>query len=438
MSNFDNKKICILGFGKEGKSTYEYIRKYNLTLNITIMDNKYKQIELHDDNVTIMDINYDILPEYDMIFKTPGISLNDIDITSFKDKLTSQLEYFLENTKGKTIAVTGTKGKSTTSSLMHKIISDQGYKSFLVGNIGNPMLDILDDTDSQTYIVLELSAHQLEYVKHSVNVGMVLNLYEEHLDHFKTLTHYYESKMNMPLFMHHSDDFIYNLDNPALMNFMDNNKYKPSLYGVSEVNADAYAYMDKNYIYLEKKNIFDVNTEINLKGKHNLIDVMFCLAATKILELDIDKAILSIKEFSPLEHRLELVGKYNDVIYYNDSISTIPETCINAVDALKDVNTLIIGGMDRGIDYNKLIMYLRMSSIENIICMPDTGIKIMNEIKDVKKTYEVKGVEEAVEIANKVTRKGTICLLSPAASSYNLYKNFEERGRLFKEAVRKL
>ena len=438
MSNFENKKICILGFGKEGKATYNYIRKYELLLPITIMDKKYKEIELDDPYVTLMDTNYDVLKEFDMIFKTPGISLNDIDITPFKDKITSQLEYFLENTKAYTIGITGTKGKSTTSSLMYKILADQGMKTYLVGNIGNPILDILDETDENTYVVLELSAHQLEYIKHSVNIGIVLNLYEEHLDHFKSLEHYYDSKMNMALFQKRGDHFIFNADNDALWNYTKENKYKGTLYEVSENTNDSYAYMDKNYIYIEKKNMFDINTEINLTGRHNLVDIMFTIAASSILKLDMTKVTNSIKEFMPLEHRLELVGKYNEVIYYNDSISTIPETCINAIEALKNVNTLILGGMDRGIDYNKLIMFLRMSSVENVICMPDTGLKIMEEIKDVKKTFAVKDVEEAVKVANKVTKKNMICLLSPAASSYNLYKNFEERGKVFKDAVRKL
>lgn len=438
MSNFTNKKICILGFGKEGHATYNYIRKYELLLPITIMDNKYKDIVLDDPYVTIKDVDYEEMKDFDMIFKTPGISLNGIDISSFKDKITSELEYFLENTKARTIGITGTKGKSTTSSLMYKVVSDAGIKSYLVGNIGNPILDILDETDENTIVVLELSAHQLEYVKASVNIGMVLNLYEEHLDHFKTLEHYYDSKMNMALFQKKSDHFIFNADNDALWNYTEKNKYKGHLYEVSENTNDSYGYMDKNYIYIDKKQVFDVNTELNLKGKHNLIDVMFVLAASNILGLDYSKVIESIKSFMPLEHRLELVGKYNEVIYYNDSISTIPETCISAIEALKDVNTLILGGMDRGIDYNKLIMFLRMSNIENVICIPDTGIKIMEEIKDVKKTYLVSGVEEAVTVANRVTKKNMICLLSPAASSYNLYKNFEERGRLFKEAVRKL
>ena len=153
-------------------------------------------------------------------------SLNDIDITSFKDKITSQLEYFLENTKAYTIGITGTKGKSTTSSLMYKILADQGMKTYLVGNIGNPILDILDETDENTYVVLELSAHQLEYIKHSVNIGIVLNLYEEHLDHFKTLEHYYDSKMNMALFQKRGDHFIFNADNSALWNYTKENKYK--------------------------------------------------------------------------------------------------------------------------------------------------------------------------------------------------------------------
>ena len=134
---------------------------------------------------------------------------------------------------------------------------------------------------------------------------------------------------------------------------------------------------------------------------------------------------------------MELVGKYNDIIFYNDSIATIPEAAMNAVNSLKKVNTLIIGGMDRGIDYSGFVDFLKSCSVENIICMPDTGTRIMKELANDKKTYEAKDIEEAVDIAKKVTAKDMICLLSPAASSYGFYKNFEERGNRYKEHIKK-
>ena len=166
---------------------------------------------------------------------------------------------------------------------------------------------------------------------------------------------------------------------------------------------------------------------------------MFCLLLTELLKLDNDMAIKSIKEFSPLEHRMELVGTYNDITYYNDSIATIPYATINAIESLKDVDTLIFGGMDRGIDYKPLLDYLITSNVRNLICMPTTGYKIGKEIEDKdidKNIYYIELLEDAVKKAKEVTEKGKICLMSPAASSYEYFKNFEEKGRMFKELVK--
>ena len=181
----------------------------------------------------------------------------------------------------------------------------------------------------------------------------------------------------------------------------------------------------------------DENEEIKLKGKHNLNNIMFVLALSEILKLDINKTIEKIKSFKGLEHRLEYVETVNDIIYYNDSISTVPESTINGIEALKEVNTLLVGGNDRGIDLSKLIEYLKTSNIENIICMSTTGEIIYNElIKEKNGIYKVENLKEAVELAKRVTRKNKICLLSPAASSYNQFKNFEERGNKFKEYIK--
>ena len=164
---------------------------------------------------------------------------------------------------------------------------------------------------------------------------------------------------------------------------------------------------------------------------------MFILSVCKILNLDIQKAINSVKEFKTLEHRMEFVAKINEVSYYNDSIATIPASTINAVNALGNVNTILVGGNDRGVDLTELIEYLRNhNTIENIICLPKTGEYIQEGLKGSNKNVEFfENLKDAVEFAKKVTKENSICLLSPAASSYGYFKNFEERGKLFKEYV---
>ena len=179
----------------------------------------------------------------------------------------------------------------------------------------------------------------------------------------------------------------------------------------------------------------DSKEKRNLVGNYNLNNIMFVIAVSEILKLDINKTIESINNFKTLEHRLEFVGKYNDILYYDNSIGTVPMATIEAVNALKNVDTLIIGGMNRGIDYGEFIEYLNNSDINNIICMPETGHNIAKEIKKDKR-YIVDTLEEAVKVAKRVTQKEKICLLSPAAASYGFFKNFEEKGNLYKALVK--
>ena len=437
IEQLQNKNIIILGFGMEGKSTYNYIRKYLKDIKLTIMDSNYQNITLDDKNVEIIDIDYNKFNNYDLIFKSPGISFKDLDTTSFKDKITSQLEIFLETTPSYTIGITGSKGKSTTTSLIYKIINDQNIKSYIVGNIGKPILDIVDEVDENTYVVIECSSHQLEYTKVSPNIGIILNLFEEHLDHYKSKEHYYMAKMNLVNYQSNKDYFIYSSDNEDLKNHIDIINTNATKLDINNIkNNNSYTYIKDNYIYVNDKKLYDVNTKRKIQGIHNLKNIMFTLTISEILKLDINKTIESISNFEPLPHRMELVGTYNEITYYNDSIATIPNATINGIEALSNVNTIIIGGKDRGIDYSLLKEYLINSEIENIVCLPDTGYTIGKEITN-KNVYYVKTVEEAVDIAREVTKKNTICLLSPAASSYGFYKNFEERGNRFKEYIRK-
>ena len=436
MNNFKDKKIVILGFGKEGLSTYEYIRKYEKDLPLIIMDNKYKEISIEDNNVTIMDINYDDLQNYDLIFKSPGISFKGMDISSFKDKITSQLDYFLANKKGYVIGITGTKGKSTTSSLIYSIISNQGYKTFLLGNIGNPIFDVMDDIDDDSYVVIEMSSHQLEYVTKSPDIAIILNLFEEHLDHYNSLDAYYKAKLNIAKFQEKDDYFLYSSDNEDLDRYKDLIQTESHKYDITfEKKEGSYAYLLDNHIVVNDNKIFDLENKINLKGMHNVKDIMFALTVASILNLEKDKTIKSICEFKPLPHRMELVGTFNGIIFYNDSIATIPDATINAINSLENIDTLIIGGMDRKISYEYFINYLKNTDINNFICLPDTGHYIYEQIKNIKNAFKVDNMEEAVKIAKKVTKKGSICLFSPAASSYGFFKNFEERGNIYKKLV---
>lgn len=439
---FEDKKILILGFGMEGKSTYNFIRKFFPNKKLYIAD-KNSNLEIEDSNIQINcgETYLENLKDYDIIMKSPGISLKDIDISTIKEKIKSQLELLLETFNVYTIGITGTKGKSTTSSLIYEILKTQNKKVLLMGNIGVPVFDCIEQIKENMYLVLEMSSHQLEFMDYSPNISIILNAYEEHLDHYNSFDAYIDAKCNIYSHQKKGDYYIYNLDINKIVEKnakfnTDATKYGITLNG-SSVEENNKVYIKNEQIYINDKSVYSINNNRQLLGKHNLNNIMFVLTISEILKLDLNKTIDIINNFKALPHRIEYVGKYNDITFYNDSIATIPEATMNSIEALSPVNTLIVGGLDRGVSFDKFISYLNNSNIENIICLPVTGHKIGKQInnKDINIFY-VENMEQAVNIAKKHAKKDSICLLSPAAASYGFFKNFEDRGNRFKELVK--
>ena len=437
---FKNKKVLILGFGREGISTYNLLRKYLKTQVLYISD---KKENFQDNNEQLKKDPYVIctsgdqylynLDDYDIIMKSPGISFLGLDISKYKNKIKSQTELLLEFFECKTIGITGTKGKSTTSSLIYQTLKDQNVNCMFLGNIGIPVFDCVENIEKNMYIVLELSSHQLEFMEISPNIAIVTNIFEEHLDHYESYDKYAEAKCNIFKYQKNDDYFLYNYDNEML-----NKKVKESnaiIYKVSiRGKADSDIYKKDDNIFFKNKSIYKVNEPRNLLGDYNLNNIMFVLGVSEILKLDINQTIKTISEFKTLKHRLELVGSYNGISFYDNSIGTIPMATIEAVKALKNVDTLIIGGMDRGLDYTEFIEFLNKSSIKNVVCMPKTGHDIAKKLRK-EITYIVNTLEEAVKVSIEKTEKGKICLLSPAAASYGFFKNFEEKGDLYKKII---
>ena len=442
----EDKKIIILGFGIEGKSTYNFIRRYFPDMPLVVRYSKSdfdqeREYLLKDKNLKFVTGNDYLngIEKYDVILKSPGISFKDIDISNFKEKIYSQLELFLRYTNSFTIGVTGTKGKSTTSSLIYEMLVKQNKDAELLGNIGVPIFDEIEKINDNTIVVLEMSSHGLQYINKSPNISILLNIFEEHLDHYKSFEEYGDAKFNIFKFQNKKDVAIFNLDNNTMQE--KGYPYKKEDYSVTMKNnkdgiTQNSVYLKDEYVWINDKKVYNIKDSRKLKGNHNLNDIMFVLAVSNILNLDLEKTIETINEFNPLEHRLEFVGTFDNIDYYNDSIATIPEAAIESIKALENVNTLIIGGNDRGVNQEGLIKFLKQSNVENVICLPKTGEYIYEGLKDTdKNTVKVQNMEEAVKVAKEVTKKQTICLLSPAASSYGYFKNFKERGNIFKKMV---
>lgn len=444
ISEFENKSVLILGYGREGKSTYNFLEENKVKCDIGIADrNEITDVEHINSKVKIHtgEDYLDAMKDYDIIMKSPGISLKNMDLTGIKDKITSQTELFLKYGKDKIIGITGTKGKSTTSSLIYNMIKNK-YKTLLVGNIGLPAFNMIDEFEVTDYYVYELSSHQLEFVRHSPHIAILLNMYEDHLDHYNSYEAYKDAKRNIFRYQIESDWYVFNKDMETIIN--EKNKIVASKIGVShfkkEGNYTCYNEKLVNIVINGKEYVIKLPEKINLNGKHNFFNIAVAMSVAKLLEVD-DKDILEgIKNFKALPHRLETIGEYNEVTYIDDSIATIPEAVISAVESIENIDTVLIGGMDRNIDYDNLIEFILKGSVPNVILMYDSGKRIYEEVKKHNLKSNViyaEDLEKAVELATNMTRKGKKCLMSPAAASYGVFKNFEERGEKFKELVEK-
>jgi UDP-N-acetylmuramoylalanine--D-glutamate ligase len=428
-----NKKILILGYGREGKSSYQFIRKHFPEMVVGVYDKNEIKDSLQNVIIYRSDTYQEFLQDYDMVIKSPGIVLKDINSQEF-EKVTSQTDIFLEFYRDQTIGITGTKGKSTTASLLYHVLHSVGKDAILVGNIGIPVFDMLEKINEGTLVVYELSSHQLEYATHSPHIGLYLNIYQEHLDHYGTFEKYATAKENIYKYQQKGDLFIYNNE------FIDTNtEFEADIITISSSSDEADIQVKEDHICYQGDELHINEEELQLKGQHNVKNIGAAYGIAKVFGVSEHDFYEAVKTFKPLPHRLEYVTEVEGVKYFNDSISTICETTIQAVKSIKNIDTLILGGMDRGIEYEPLVEFLMGSEIRNIILMPDTGLRIHKLIlssdidhKD-KNIIPVTNLEEAVAIAKKETMRGKTCLFSPAAASYGFFKNFEERGEVFKK-----
>ena len=404
LNRLRGKRILILGYGREGRSTKAFLEKYLPEAPMAVADKNPMEGVKHSGERYLESV-YD----YDIVIKTPGISLKDFDAKGVE--VTSQTDLFLSQFHQQTIGISGTKGKSTTTSLIYHLLKSSGRDAILTGNIGIPCFDVMEQIHEDSIVVYELSAHQLEYVHQSPRVGVLLNVFEEHLDHFGTFEKYRRAKFNLLRFMG-ADDYAVVHDSLMMETL-----------GLG-VNSVTFSRME-----------FDIDEEaLPILGPHNLLNAKAALCACDAYGIDVREVIPHLYTFKPLEHRLEPVGTFGGVTFINDSISTIPQAAIAACETLQRVDFLLLGGFDRVIDYTPLVDYMKGHPVPHLLFTGKAGERMMAMMADVsacKVRYH--SMEEAFDYLKAHSKPGDVCLLSPAASSYDQYKNFEERGRKFKQ-----
>lgn len=417
-----DKKILILGMGREGRSTLDFLQRHLPEAEIAVADRNDPKI---DGIKSYFGENYlDAMKDYDLVMKSPGISFCDVTVPE-NTEITCQTELFMRFAPCRKIGITGTKGKTTTSTLIFNVLQAAGVPSCLIGNIGVPVLSVFDDCEGKT-AVIELSCHQLEFMKTSPHIAVFTNLYEEHLDHYNGFEGYANAKLNITAHQTEKDFLIYG-DVEGLREYLSDKEIKANKIPIS-LNEG------------EKSEFFKKISECNerLVGRHNAQNTFFAATVAKCLGISEEAVLKGIMSFGGIEHRMEPVGVFDGINFVNDSIATAPKVVMYAVEALKNVDTLIFGGMDRGLDYSEFAVALENSNVRNLIGLPQTGHSICDAMsgKTKKSLYKANDMEDAVKTAFNVTEKGKTCLFSPAAASYNVYKNFEEKGRHFKELIK--
>lgn len=416
----NNTKIAILGFGKEGKAVLKFLKKSPQYKNaeISILDQK-------------LDKNYlKNLAQFDIIFRSPGIpyTLSEIQKAIKKGiQFSSATDLFFQTAKKigcKIIGITGTKGKSTTSTLIYKILKAAGLDAILAGNIGKPAIDILLKLKKDSVVILELSSFQLQDLKHSPDVAVVLDIFEDHMDSHKNFKEYTEAKANIAKWQKKSGKVFY----------FENNKYAKQIAKKSAGKKYAFS--------ADKFNLFK-QEDLKIPGFHNFKNAG--IAAMVVKNLSIKPKIIKnvIKNFRGLEHRLEFVRKIGGISFYNDSISTNPHAAVAAIKSFKEPKILIAGGKDKNLDYSPLAKALKSSNTKLIILYGENKEKIIKTITKIKndelKIKNVKNLEQAVELAYKFTKSlNPVILLSPASASFDMFSDYKERGKKFKEVVMKL
>lgn len=439
--SFKDKKILILGLGQEGLDSFLFFRLLFPRMIIGLADrNPLERLDPVFQKKIAQDKHLDLhlgenylkaLEKYDLAVKAPGIPihLHEIDEACAAGKIIWQTKIFFDFCPGMIIGITGTKGKSTTSALIHAVLNKARKPVKLLGNIGKPILMDLLKAKKNDFFVLELSSHQLFGLEKSPHIAVLLNLYEEHLDYYRDFSEYAAAKANIALHQSADDFLIYNSDNEEAA-------------AIAERScAQKIAFNQRDWDFKA--------SDLPLMGEFNYQNAKIAAIVGEILKIDKETIAAALKKFKPLKHRLEKVGVFNGIEFYNDSLSTIQESAVAAIGGLGErVETLIAGGFDRGQPFCKLAEKILDSKIKTVILFPTTGERILKETAVLAggsgRAARFKGIkfipscsmDDAVRAALDNTAGGKIALMSCASSSFSLFKNYEEKARLFKESLK--
>ena len=451
------RKVAIIGLGVSNIPLLDYF--FQKKARVTVFDER--EIEKIPGDLIKKLNNYDFKYvfgkdclkdlenlNFNIILRSPSCLPTRKELTdaSLKGALvTSEIELLMEMAPCKIIGVTGSDGKTTTTSLINSILQKGGYKTYLGGNIGTPLFTKLEEIKPQDILVLELSSFQLMGMEISPNIAVITNITPNHLNIHKDYEEYINAKKNIFKYQGQDDIVVLNYDNEITRNCKKEAKGKVVFFSGKEKLDNGFIVDNKIIKECDdkiRKHVLDCK-EVLLRGEHNYENIATAFAATKTL-VDTDVAVEAVKEFKPVEHRLEFVREINNVKWYNDSVSSSPTRTIAGLNSFDEEIVLIAGGYDKNLDYTPIAKPI-VDKVKTLILIGQTSNKIFDAVKEELEKenkelniYMCNSLKETVDLAKKSAKPGQIVLFSPASASFDMFKNFADRGEQFKKLVNEI
>jgi UDP-N-acetylmuramoylalanine--D-glutamate ligase len=443
------KKISVIGAARSGVGAAKLVKKFGGIPFVSDFGPKEKIIDavnqLKNENIDFeFGGHSDRVYESALMIVSPGVPNDSQVLKSARTKgikLVSEIEFAYHYCKGKIIAITGTNGKTTTTSLCGHVFNTCGYKTHVAGNIGIAFSEVVLDVKEGEFVSLEVSSFQLDLIeKFKPAAAMILNITPDHLNRYEnSLDRYAESKQKIYKNQNQNDFLILNKDSQVVMKYLSDYKSKSLYFSITDEQNNGCFYSGGEVIFKlnGKENFRCLRNDIKIRGEHNLANAMSVICAAKVFNLDNAGIVKGLQTFESVEHRLELVREINGVKFINDSKATNVDSVWYALKSFDEPILLILGGQDKGNDYEQ-IKDLVIQKVKKIYAIGSSAEKVFNFFhSDVKVEIE-KSLEEAVNKSSRETQRGDVVLLSPACASFDMFNNYEHRGKVFKEAVNKL